>query len=268
MEIKSLTLVGCGKMGSALLGGWLDKGLAKKSIQVIEPYPNSWLQNLNLNLNPPSDFGEPEFCVVAVKPQIIDEALNKIKDFGNRKTIFVSIVAGTRFQKFETILGNRTPVVRAMPNTPAAIGKGISALVGNQNVNAGDLAKAEMLLSAVGETVRLESEDLLDVVTGVSGSGPAYVFNLIETMTKTAENEGLSKEVAEKLVISTIIGAGILAEQSDESPTQLRINVTSPKGTTEAALKYLMDRQMGLESLMGRTINAAVKRSRELGSSD
>ncbi len=252
-------------MGSALLSGWLDQGLSKKAIKVIEPFPNTWLQSLDIPLNPSLEDENPEFCVVAVKPQLIDVALNHIKELGNRKTIFVSIVAGTRFQKFETILGDNTPVVRAMPNTPAAIGKGISALAGNHNVNSVDLDKAEMLLTAVGETVRLESEELLDVVTAVSGSGPAYVFNLIETMTKAAIDEGLSEEVAEKLVISTIIGAGILAKRSEESPAQLRQNVTSPKGTTEAALRYLMDREKGLESLIGQTINAAVKRSRELG---
>jgi len=152
-----------------------------------------------------------------------------------------------------------------MPNTPAAIGKGISALVGNGNVRSQDLQKAELLLSAVGDTVRLENEDLLDVVTGVSGSGPAYVFNLIETMIKAAVEEGLDGDVAEKVVISTVSGAGELARQSNDPPSQLRINVTSPKGTTEAGLKYLMDKEKGLEQLIGRTIAGAIKRSRELG---
>ncbi len=252
-------------MGSALLGGWLDNGLSKNSIQVIEPYPNSWLQSLNVTLNSHSVYEEPEICVVAVKPQMIDKALENINELGGSKTIFVSIVAGTRFRKFESVLGEKTPVVRAMPNTPAAIGKGISALVGNHNVSSGDLDKAEMLLSAVGDTVRLESEDLLDVVTAVSGSGPAYVFNLIEVMMKSAVNEGLAKDVAEKLVVSTIIGAGELAKISDESPAQLRKNVTSPKGTTEAGLRYLMDKEKGLENLIQQTVRAAVNRSRELG---
>ena len=265
MDIKSLLLVGCGKMGSALLDGWLDRGLPRDSIRIIEPFPSNWLKSQNISLNPTLDDFEPDYCVLAVKPQLIDEALGQICHLGYRKTIFVSIVAGTRFQKFESILGDHIPVVRAMPNTPAAIGKGISALVGNGNVRSEDLQKAELLLSAVGDTVRLDNEDLLDVVTGVSGSGPAYVFNLIETMIKAAVEEGLDGDVAEKLVISTVIGAGELARQSNDPPSQLRINVTSPKGTTEAGLKYLMNKENGLEQLIARTIGAAVKRSRELG---
>ncbi len=265
MDIKSILLVGCGKMGSALLGGWLDAGMNKASIKVVEPFPSEWVKSLKINLNKRLGEEVPEFCVMAVKPQLIDKALNQVVQLGNRETIFVSIVAGTRFQKFESVLGHKTPVVRAMPNTPAAIGKGISALVGNHNVNSRHLKQAEILLSAVGDTVLLEREELLDVVTGVSGSGPAYVFNLIETMTKVAILEGLSKEVAEQLVISTIIGAGELARLSDESPAILRQNVTSPKGTTEAALHFLMDSEKGLENLMERTIKAAVKRSKELG---
>ena len=264
-EVNSLTLLGCGKMGSALLAGWLQGGLKPGAIYVIEPNPTEWLKSLGTWLNEePADW-QPEFCVVAVKPQLIEQALVQITHYGDGPTVILSIVAGIRCKQFERILGSQTPVVRAMPNTPAAVSKGISALVGNENARPGHLSGAGKLLGAVGETVQVDSESLLDVVTGVSGSGPAYVFNLIEAMIKAGINEGLLPEVSKKLVISTVIGAGELARQAKETPEQLRINVTSPNGTTEAGLRYLMNEENGLEQLIGKTVRAAVARSRELG---
>ena len=166
--------------------------------------------------------------------------------------------------KGTTALGDGTPVVRAMPNTPAAIGRGITALIGNDAATAAHLDMAEEVLSAIGETVRLEEESQMDAVTGVSGSGPAYVFHMIECLAAAGEAEGLAPDLAMKLAIATVAGAGALARESGETPEQLRINVTSPNGTTQAGLEELMDAQKGLPPLIRRTVAAAARRSREL----
>ena len=151
-----------------------------------------------------------------------------------------------------------------MPNTPAAVGRGITALIGNAAASQADLTQAETLLSAVGQTVRLEDESQMDAVTGVSGSGPAYVFHLIETLAAAGEAQGLSPELAMTLAKATVAGAGALAEQAEEDPAQLRVNVTSPNGTTQAALEVLMDGETGFPPLLKRAVAAATNRSREL----
>jgi pyrroline-5-carboxylate reductase len=151
-----------------------------------------------------------------------------------------------------------------MPNTPAAVSRGITAIIGNVHASSGQMDLAETLLDAVGQVVRLENEDQMDAVTGVSGSGPAYVFHMIECMARAGEAEGLSPELALHLAQATVAGAGALAEDSDETPTELRVNVTSPNGTTQAGLDVLMDEAHGLPDLIRRTVGAAAKRSREL----
>jgi pyrroline-5-carboxylate reductase len=151
-----------------------------------------------------------------------------------------------------------------MPNTPAAIGRGITALIGNAAASAADMARADGLLSAVGQTVQLDSEAQMDAVTGLSGSGPAYVFHLIETMAAAGEAQGLDADLAMRLAKATVAGAGALAEAADESPAQLRVNVTSPNGTTQAALEVLMDPDTGFPALLARAVQAATERSREL----
>lgn len=264
IETRGLVLLGCGKMGSAMLQGWLAAGLPPSAVSVIEPKPSDWLLKSGVDVTtdlPPS----PAVVVVAVKPQMIGEALPALVAMGGQSTVFLSIAAGTTLATFEAMLGENTPVIRAMPNTPAAIGRGITALFGNASVTAEALDLGERLLSVVGQTVRLESEADMDAVTSVSGSGPAYVFHLIETLAEAGRAEGLSPELAMQLAKATVAGAGALAEASEESPSQLRINVTSPAGTTAAALEVLMDEATGLPPLMRKAVHAAANRSRELG---
>lgn len=256
-----LVLLGCGKMGSALLAGWLKAGVPASSVWVIEPNPTEWLIGTGVHLNeglPPA----PAVALLAVKPQMMGAALPALQALGNGTTLFVSIAAGTTIAAFEAILGDRTPIVRTMPNTPAMVNRGITALCRNAHVPDDGMALAVDLMAAVGQTVILDGEHQIDAVTAVSGSGPAYVFHLIEAMAAAGEAEGLSSDVALQLARATVCGAGELAHQSPESAAQLRINVTSPGGTTAAALAVLMAE---LPDLMGRTVKAAADRGRELG---
>jgi pyrroline-5-carboxylate reductase len=259
-----LILLGCGKMGSALLAGWLKAGLPPASVWVMEPNPTDWLIGLGTRLNE----GLPDaaaVAVLAVKPQMMGSALPALQALGNGSTLFVSIAAGTTIASFEAALGSRTPIVRTMPNTPAMVGRGITALCRNGRVSDADMDLARELMSAVGEVVILDREDLIDAVTAVSGSGPAYVFHLIETMAAAGVSEGLSPEVSMQLARATVCGAGELAFQSPETAAQLRINVTSPAGTTAAALGVLMDPETGFPALLKRAVKAAADRGRELG---
>jgi pyrroline-5-carboxylate reductase len=263
---RGLVLLGCGKMGSALLDGWLAGGLGPAAITVLEPNPSPRLADLALNglrLNGPVP-ADPTVAIVAVKPQSMGVALPALAALGNGTTVFLSIAAGTPIAAFEAALGARTPIVRAMPNTPAAIGRSITALVGNAFADEPALALAEALMRAVGATVRLDDEAQMDAVTAVSGSGPAYVFLLIEALGAAGEAEGLSPELALTLARATVAGAGALAEASDQDPSQLRSDVTSPGGTTAAALGVLMEEGTGLPALMRRGVAAAAARSREL----
>jgi len=267
IDRQGLVLLGCGKMGSAMLEGWLARGVAPSSISVIDPYPSDRLeslaqQGLRLNEAPPKD---PAICILAVKPQMMTDALPQISDLAQGGTIFLSIAAGSTLAYFERVLGDKAAIVRAMPNTPAAVGRGITAIVGNGAAGVEALDLAEELLQAVGQTVRIEDEAQMDAVTAVSGSGPAYVFHMIEAMAAAGEAQGLAPELAMTLARATVAGAGVLAEQADETPERLRVNVTSKGGTTAAALAVLMDVQTGLAQLMRRAVNAAADRSRELG---
>lgn len=262
---RGLVLLGCGKMGSAMLQGWLDGGLTAASVWVLDPYPSDWLKSLeglHLNAGLPSD---PAVVLIAVKPQMMGNALPVLKPLADSGSLFVSVAAGTPISAYEAVLGGQSAIVRVMPNTPAAIGKGITALIGNAQVDEGGMALAEALMSAVGQTVRLSNEGQMDAVTAVSGSGPAYVFHLIETLAAAGVDEGLSEELSMQLAKATVAGAGVLAETATEDPAQLRVNVTSPGGTTAAALEVLMDEKGGFPSLMKRAVTAAANRSRELG---
>lgn len=260
---KGLVLLGCGKMGSAMLQGWLSDGLPPGSVWVIDPDPSDWLRDTGVRINEGVP-AAPAIVLVAVKPQMMGDALPVLRDKGDGATLFVSVAAGTPISHFEQALGVRTPIVRAMPNTPAAVGRGITAIIGNARASAAQLDQAEMLLRAVGQVVRLDSEDQMDAVTGVSGSGPAYVFHMIECMARAGEAQGLAPDLAMRLAQATVAGAGALAEAADETPAQLRQNVTSPNGTTQAGLEVLMDAADGLPPLMQRTVAAAADRSREL----
>ncbi len=263
---NGLVLLGCGKMGSAMLQGWLADGVIPSAVTILDPYPSDWVKarvtegvRLNVELPP-----APAICVVAVKPQMMGDALPALRALGNGSTVFLSIAAGTTLSIFEDAFGADSPIIRAMPNTPAAVGRGITALVGNDRITPDQMAMADRLLQAVGQTVHLTSERDMDAVTAVSGSGPAYVFLLIETLAAAGEAQGLTPDLALALAKATVAGSGALAEVADETPSQLRVNVTSPNGTTQAALDVLMDADTGLSQLMARAVKAAADRSREL----
>ncbi len=260
---QGLVLLGCGKMGSAMLAGWLDQGLPATSVYVLDPYPSDWLKGTGVAINAALP-DTPAIVLVAVKPQMMADALPRLQEMGGGATVFVSIAAGTTIAHFENVLGTSTPIVRAMPNTPAAIGKGITAVIGNGTVSVEGVDEAVQLLQAVGQVVRLENEGQIDAVTGVSGSGPAYVFHMIETLAAAGVAQGLPADMAMQLAKATVAGAGAFAEAADDPPTQLRVNVTSPNGTTQAGLEVLMDETTGLSPLIVKTVAAAADRSREL----
>lgn len=259
-----LVLLGCGKMGSALLTGWLAAGVPPSSVWVIEPNPSDWLKASGVHLNagvPPA----PAVALLAVKPQMMGAALPALVALGNGTTLFISIAAGTTIAAFEAVLGAQTPIVRTMPNTPAMVNRGITALCRNGHVTDAGMDVAVALMAAVGETVILDGEHQIDAVTGVSGSGPAYVFHLIEAMAAAGQAEGLAPDVAMRLARATVCGAGELAYRSGDSAAQLRVNVTSPGGTTAAALAVLMDGETGFPPLLAKAVKAAADRGRELG---
>jgi pyrroline-5-carboxylate reductase len=261
--VRSLVLLGCGKMGGAMLEGWLKGGLTPAQVQVIDPYPSDWLMQQatrGLAVNP-AELMPATVAVIAVKPQMMAEAAPQLVTLAGQGTVFLSIAAGTPIAAFEAMFGHETPIVRAMPNTPAAVGRGISALIGNGAVSEDQLTMAEALLAAVGQTVRLDSEEQMHAVTGLSGSGPAYVFHMIEAMAEAGAAAGLPPDLAMRLARATVVGAGALADVAPDSAEQLRVNVTSPGGTTAAGLGVLMPE---LATLMSATVAAAAARSREL----
>jgi len=264
ISARGLVLLGCGKMGSAMLAGWLRGGLAPQSVHVIDPHPSDWLMGTGVAVNGPLP-AAPAVVLIAVKPQMMAAALPQLQAMGGGATLFVTVAAGTTIATYEAILGAATPLVRAMPNTPAAIGRGITAICGNGAASAADLDVAEGLLSAVGQVVRLEGEHQMDAVTAISGSGPAYVFHLIEALADAGEALGLPADLSMKLAKATVGGAGQLAEDAAEDPAQLRVNVTSPGGTTAAALAVLMEPETGFPGLMRRATQAAADRGKELG---
>ncbi len=261
---RGLVILGCGRMGSALLAGWLAEGLSPAAVHVAEPNPSDWLRGTGVALGgamPPA----PAVALLAVKPQMMGAALPALRAMGGGATLFVSVAAGTRIGALAATLGDGTPVVRTMPNTPAMVGRGITALVAGPGVTPAQMALAERLMAAVGETVVLPSEDLIDAVTAVSGSGPAYVFHLVEALAAAGAAEGLDPATAMRLARATVCGAGELAWRSPDSAAQLRVNVTSPGGTTAAALAVLMDEATGFPALLRRAVRAAADRGRELG---
>ncbi len=266
---RPLVLVGCGKMGSALLRGWIARGAAS-SFMVVEPDgpPPGLAGEAGVSWHrSPDDLPEgvaPEAVVFAVKPQVVDDVLPFYRRWATPQTLFVSIVAGKTIAGMTRHLGPAA-LIRTMPNTPAAIGRGITVACANERVTAAQRRLCDRLLAAVGDIAWVEDEALLDAVTAVSGSGPAYVFLLIEALAEAAEAAGLPPDLALRLARGTVAGSGELARQSDESPAQLRQNVTSPGGTTRAALDVLMAPD-GLAPLIRRAVAAAARRSRELAS--
>jgi pyrroline-5-carboxylate reductase len=258
----TIVLAGAGKMGGAMLTGWLAGGLDPKRVIVVEPHPSDEIKALaarGVRLNPTAVAAET--LVIAVKPQTFREAGPMLKPFVGASTLVVSIMAGTKIAALEEVCGGMA--VRAMPNTPAAIGRGITVAVPAKNVSAAQRATADALLRAIGSVEWVEDEGLMDAVTAVSGSGPAYVFLLAEELARAGVEAGLPAELATKLARETVAGSGELLHRSDQPAATLRQNVTSPGGTTAAALEVLMAKD-GLQPLMIRAIAAATKRSIEL----
>ena len=262
----TLVLVGAGKMGSALLEGWLRLGLAPNRVAVIEPAPSpdvAALAKRGLALNPDlSTLRDPAVVVLAVKPQIAAEAIAPLRAIVGAGTLVVSIMAGRTLRFLSTALEREGALVRAMPNTPAAIGRGITVAVPVRTSGAQRLL-AERLLSATGAVEWVEDEALMDAVTAVSGSGPAYVFLLAEVLAQAGVAAGLPAPLAQKLARETVAGSGELLHRSPLDAAVLRENVTSPGGTTAAALDVLMAPN-GLKNLMERAVSAATARSRQL----
>jgi pyrroline-5-carboxylate reductase len=266
----TLLLAGAGNMGSAMLAGWLQEGLAPSQIIVQDPAPppratellarrGLTAQKMVRSLPHP-----PAVIVVAVKPQVMDEVFPGLAKLAGSSTVVLSIAAGRTIASFASHLPENTAVVRAMPNTPAAVGRGITVGVANAYVTPGQRVTCDALLRAVGEVSWIDDESLIDAVTAVSGSGPAYVFYLAECLADAAVKVGLPLELAQKLARATVAGSGELLNRSDLGADVLRQNVTSPGGTTYAALQVLMARNGGLPELMREAVAAAARRSREL----
>jgi pyrroline-5-carboxylate reductase len=267
---RPLVLVGGGKMGEALLAGWLRHGLVPEAVLVVEP-AEARRQALAAAHRPavvarPEDLPNglvPGALVLAVKPQTMDAALPAYARHVAQDTLVLSIAAGKPIALFERLLGGAAGVVRAMPNTPAAVGRGVSVLCANAKASPAQRQLAERLMGAVGATHWVDDEGLMHAVTAVSGSGPAYVFYLIEALAAAGVRAGLPEELAAALARGTVVGAGELARLSDEPAARLRTDVTSPGGTTAAALQVLMAED-GLVPLLERAVAAAARRSREL----
>ena len=266
--MAKVLLVGCGKMGEALATGWLDQGIDPDNITVVEPVKKSVSKLVLKGVSyytlpdqlPPNMI--PTVVIFAVKPQVMDSVVPLYARF-SKTAVFMSIAAGRTLSYFEKLLNPEVSIVRVMPNTPAAVQKGISCAISNSKVSNIQREICDGLMKAVGELYWLESESEIDAVTAVSGSGPAYVFLLAECLAKAGQNLGLPKTLAERLARVTISGSGELLHQSGEDLVTLRKNVTSPGGTTEAALKILMN-DNDLENLIDEAVRMAAERSKEL----
>jgi pyrroline-5-carboxylate reductase len=262
----TVLLVGAGKMGGALLEGWLVRGLDPSRVAVRDPAPSPEIARLvaerRIARDPDPKTFSPDAIVLAIKPQIAAAAVPPLAAFAKPKTVVISIMAGRTIASLATTFPS-TAIVRAMPNTPASIGRGITVAVGNKRLDAAGKRLAQDLLAAVGAVEWVEDEALLDAVTAVSGSGPAYVFLLAESLAKAGAASGLPAELAEKLARETVTGAGELLHRSPLDAAKLRENVTSPGGTTAAALEVLLGKE-GLEKLMQEAVAAATRRARDL----
>lgn len=260
-----LLLVGCGKMGGALLEGWLARGVAAADVIVAEPVEALRPRTPGLRtVAAASEVAEtPEVVVLAVKPQSMDDVLPGLKRFADAGAVFLSIAAGKTLSSIIGHLGAAAKVVRSMPNTPAAVRQGITVACAATAVSAAEKQRCHALLEAVGQVLWVEDEALLDPVTALSGSGPAYVFLLVEAMAAAGARLGLSPEMAMQLARATVAGSGELLRQSSEPAAQLRVNVTSPGGTTAEALEVLMAAD-GIQPVFDRALAAASRRSREL----
>lgn len=270
MPAPDFLLVGCGKMGSALLSGWLDGGTVAADVMVVEPAASPFTQDFAARgcaVVPSADAvtadARPSVILFAVKPQVMDGVVPLFARFASPQTLFISIAAGRTIGGLARALGDDAAIVRSMPNSPASVGRGITAACAGRHVTAEQRATCQRLLEVVGGVIWVEDESLMDAVTAVSGSGPAYVFLLAECMAAAGVDAGLLPETAMALARDTVVGAGELLARSGDAPADLRRNVTSPGGTTEAALAVLAAAD-GLPALMTRAVRAAVARSKAL----
>jgi len=267
MSLPPLLLLGCGKMGGAMLSGWLEQGLPPETV-VVEPHGPAMaafagrVRHVASPAEVPAGFA-PAAVILATKPQEAPSALPPLARFAAPGTVFLSIMAGRSVAGMRALLGGDAAVVRAMPNTPAAVRQGFTVAFAGPGVTAPQRALCDRLLAAVGESAWVEEEGHLEAVTAVSGGGPAYVFLLAEVMERAALSQGLPAELARRMARATVAGSGALLAASGEDAAQLRRNVTSPKGTTERALAVLM-REEAWPALMEEAIAAATARSREL----
>jgi pyrroline-5-carboxylate reductase len=269
---EPLVLLGAGKMGGAMLDGWLERGLDPRQVCVIDPHLDagraSWLRGKGALVADSADdlAGSPpaKVLVLAVKPQTMAQALPAAAPLAGAQTIVISVAAGIRLSTLEAGFAGSQPLVRAMPNTPAQIGQGMTVAVANGHVTPEQRDLVDRLLAAVGTVAWADDEALIDAVTAVSGSGPAYVFLLAECLAEAGRQAGLPDALAAQLARQTVAGSGALLGGSPLPPDELRRNVTSPNGTTAAALSVLMAED-GLQPLLTRAVAAAKKRSIELG---
>ena len=260
-----LLLVGCGKMGGAMLDGWLARGLVAADIVVAEPVEAIRPRHAGVRVvSSSTEMAEtPEIVVLAVKPQSMDETLVDLRRFAGQGSVFLSIAAGKTLGYFAARLGHAAKIVRSMPNTPAAVRQGITVATAAAGVTAAEKKRCHELLEAVGQVLWADDEALMDPVTALSGSGPAYVFLLVEAMAAAGVKAGLPAEMAMQLARATVAGSGELLKQSKEPASQLRVNVTSPGGTTAAALQVLMAAD-GIQPVFDKALAAASHRSKEL----
>ncbi len=268
MSVNKVVLVGCGNMGFAMLKGWLDAGnLSASDVAVVEPSDALRERAAGLGVATHDSAAGPSpsadaLVILAVKPQVIVKIAADYRAFAEAGATFLSIAAGTPVSALEAALGEGTAIIRCMPNTPAAIGKGMMVLYANAHVVAATFEAVQAMLAANGMVDTIDDEELMHAVTAVSGSGPAYIFHFIECLAAAGEKAGLPADTAAKLAMQTAYGAAALAERSDDTPSRLREQVTSPNGTTAAALDVLMG---PLGELVEKAVDAARNRSEELG---
>jgi pyrroline-5-carboxylate reductase len=266
--MRPIALIGAGRMGQALLAGWAQRGIAP--LLAVEPSPSKQLKRF-AKKHQVALFARADSiasvraaaCVVALKPQVLKSEAAQLRAIADSGAVMISIAAGTNMATLKKAWGAKVRIVRAMPNTPGAIGRGITALYAARGVGARDKALAGRLLSALGQTLWVTHESDIDVATAVSGSGPAYVFLLVEALAEAAQAEGLPRAMAQMLARATVAGSGALLDTDPARAEILRRNVTSPGGTTEAALRVLLAKN-GLSPLLRRAVGAARRRAREL----
>ncbi len=271
---RPLVLVGAGKMGGAMLDGWLKSGISGEAIHVIDPglpaEQREKLSRSDVKVHDAADaVPSPLLILIAVKPQMMSKVLPTLSGLTHADDaadiLVLSVAAGTTVHTLAAALGGAPTIIRAMPNTPALVGRGVTALFPSKPLDAERKTYVGDLLNAIGTVVWVENETDIDAVTAVSGSGPAYVFHLVEALAAAAQAQGLTEHVAMILARETVSGAGELLRQAQESAETLRKNVTSPNGTTQAGLEVLMEKDNGLSQLVGRTVQAAKDRAVELG---